>query len=36
LTLRVVHEIQIHELFQLQIVRLHTVHNVGEQCTTSV
>ena len=33
LTLGVVHQVQVHQLFQLQVVRLHTVHHVGEEGT---
>lgn len=31
LALSIVHQVQIHQLFQLQIVGLHAVHHIGEQ-----
>uniref|UniRef100_A0A6B0UVI6 Uncharacterized protein n=1 Tax=Ixodes ricinus TaxID=34613 RepID=A0A6B0UVI6_IXORI len=31
LTLCVVHEVQVHQFLQLQVVRLHAVHHVGEE-----
>lgn len=33
LTLGIVHQIQVHQLLQLQVVCLHTVHHVGEEGT---
>lgn len=33
LTLGIVHQVQVHQLLQLQVVRLHTVHHVGEEGT---
>lgn len=33
LTLGIVHQVQIDKLFQFQVVRLHAVHDVGEQST---
>lgn len=33
LTLGIVHQVQVYQLFQLQVVRLHTVHHVGEEGT---
>lgn len=33
LALGVVHQVQIDQLFQFQVVRLHAVHDIGEQST---
>ena len=35
LCLGIAHEVQVHELLQLQVVRLHAVHNIREQCTAA-
>ena len=29
----IIHQVQIHQFFQLQIISLHTVHNIREQRT---
>lgn len=33
LTLSVVHQVEVDQLFQFQVVRLHTIHNIWEQST---
>jgi len=33
LTLGIVHQIQVHQFFQLQVVSLDTIHNIGKQST---
>ena len=35
LTFSIVHQIEINEFLQLQVVRLHTVHHVGEEGAAS-